>query len=84
MNLSNLLIIGPATTKIMRERKHQGMTNQSVELEGECTNIHIETRDGKKSYDSPPHSKEMTRLNRQFGRVHGVSLGPIPFSVLGN
>lgn len=32
-----------------------------------------ETRDGKKSYDSPPHSKEMTRLNNSFGRVHGAS-----------
>ena len=33
----------------------------------------VETKDGKKSYDSPPHSKEMTRLNKSFGRMHGVS-----------
>lgn len=32
-----------------------------------------ETKDGKKSYDSPPHSKEMARMNKQFGRMHGVS-----------
>jgi len=32
-----------------------------------------ETKDGKKSYDSPPHSKEMTRLNTSFGRMHGAS-----------
>lgn len=55
MNMSNLLVIGPATTQVMRERKHQ------------------ETKDGKKSYDSPPHSKEMTRLNQKFGRYHGAS-----------
>lgn len=36
------------------------------------TNIE-ETKDGKKSYDSPPHSKEMARMNKQFARMHGVS-----------
>ena len=35
--------------------------------------IKLETRDGKKSYDPPPYSKEMTRLNKAFGRMHGVS-----------
>lgn len=34
---------------------------------------HIETKDGKKSYDPAPHSKEMQRLNRAFGRLHGAS-----------
>ncbi|OJJ79415.1 DUF4149 domain-containing protein [Aspergillus glaucus CBS 516.65] len=32
-----------------------------------------ETRDGKKSYDPPPHSKQMQALNKKFGKVHGVS-----------
>lgn len=32
-----------------------------------------ETRDGKKSYDAGPHSREMQALNRRFGRMHGVS-----------
>lgn len=32
-----------------------------------------ETIDGKKSYDPPPHSKEMLRLNKSFGRLHGIS-----------
>jgi hypothetical protein len=32
-----------------------------------------ETRDGKKSYDPAPHSKEMVALNKRFGRVHGMS-----------
>jgi len=32
-----------------------------------------EVRDGKKSYDPPPHSKEMTALNKKFGRLHGLS-----------
>ncbi|KAK7183269.1 hypothetical protein DPSP01_011788 [Paraphaeosphaeria sporulosa] len=34
---------------------------------------HQETKDGKKSYDKGPHSKEMEALNRQFGILHGVS-----------
>ncbi|KAJ5198789.1 uncharacterized protein N7459_008652 [Penicillium hispanicum] len=34
---------------------------------------HQETRDGKKSYDPAPHSKEMVALNKRFGRVHGIS-----------
>ena len=34
---------------------------------------HQETRDGKKSYDSGPHSSEMQSLNRRFGVLHGVS-----------
>ena len=34
---------------------------------------HQETRDGKKSYDAGPHSAEMQKLNRRFGRMHGVS-----------
>lgn len=33
----------------------------------------VETRDGKKSYDPAPHSKEMLALNKKFGRVHGIS-----------
>ena len=53
--LANLSYIGPQTTKIMRERKHQ------------------ETRDGKKSYDSGPHSEEMQALNKKFGLMHGLS-----------
>jgi hypothetical protein len=34
---------------------------------------HQETRDGKKSWDEGPHSKEMQELNRKFGVLHGVS-----------
>ncbi|KAH0537791.1 hypothetical protein FGG08_005473 [Glutinoglossum americanum] len=58
-SLANLTLVGPATAKIMRKRKQQGKLS--------------ETRDGKKSYDSPPHSKEMVRLNKAFGRMHGAS-----------
>ncbi|KAI1089654.1 hypothetical protein F5B19DRAFT_466254 [Rostrohypoxylon terebratum] len=32
-----------------------------------------ETKDGKASYDAKPHSKEMTELNKQFGKIHGIS-----------
>lgn len=34
---------------------------------------HQETKDGKKSYDTGPHSPEMQRLNKQFGTMHGIS-----------
>ncbi|KAJ5235348.1 uncharacterized protein N7469_004516 [Penicillium citrinum] len=34
---------------------------------------HQETRDGKRSYDPAPHSKEMVALNKRFGRLHGMS-----------
>ena len=54
-SLVNLVYIGPTTTKVMRDRKHQ------------------ETRDGKKSYDNPPHTAEMQELNRRFATMHGVS-----------
>ena len=38
-----------------------------------CCASFLETKDGKKSYDSPPHSKEMARLNKAFGRMHAAS-----------
>ncbi|KAI9732249.1 MAG: hypothetical protein M1818_007568 [Claussenomyces sp. TS43310] len=54
-SLANLLVVGPATTRVMGERRQQ------------------ETQDGKKSYDPAPHSTEMQRLNKLFGRLHSVS-----------
>jgi len=53
--LANLLVVGPATTKCMDQRKLQ------------------EKKDGKKSYDAPPHSKDMVALNKQFSKLHGIS-----------
>lgn len=70
--LANLIFIGPATTNIMKERKHQGKTSKNV-VESTIANHSLETRDGKKSYDPAPHSKEMQKLNRAFGRMHGAS-----------
>lgn len=32
-----------------------------------------EVKDGKKSIDPAPHSREMLGLNRRFARVHGAS-----------
>ncbi|KAJ6141314.1 hypothetical protein N7470_010210 [Penicillium chermesinum] len=46
-------------------------SNLSHELNANWTCI--ETRDGKKSYDAGPHSKEMIELNKKFGRIHGIS-----------
>ncbi|KAK3375322.1 hypothetical protein B0H63DRAFT_275997 [Podospora didyma] len=32
-----------------------------------------EKKDGKRSYDAPPHSQEMAELNKKFSLLHGVS-----------
>ncbi|KAG9228071.1 hypothetical protein BJ875DRAFT_269851 [Amylocarpus encephaloides] len=32
-----------------------------------------ESRDGKKFWDPAPHSAEMQALNKQFGKIHGIS-----------
>ncbi|KAK9771074.1 hypothetical protein SCAR479_12198 [Seiridium cardinale] len=32
-----------------------------------------EKKDGKKSWDAAPHSQEMQSLNKQFGKIHGIS-----------
>ncbi|TEA15540.1 putative mitochondrial outer membrane protein [Colletotrichum sidae] len=32
-----------------------------------------EKKDGKKSYDKPPHSQDMLALNKSFGQLHGLS-----------
>ncbi|KAI1878082.1 uncharacterized protein JN550_000264 [Neoarthrinium moseri] len=32
-----------------------------------------EKKDGKNSWDAPPHSQEMVALNKQFGKIHGIS-----------
>lgn len=53
--LANLVVVGPATTKCIRDRKSQ------------------ERKDGKTSYDPPPHSQEMLALNKKFGMLHGIS-----------
>jgi hypothetical protein len=36
-------------------------------------NISLESKDGKKCFDPPPHSKEMQKLNKAFGSMHGAS-----------
>ncbi len=69
--LANLMVVGPATTQIMKERKHQGNLVPIRFLA--WLTIISETRDGKKSYDAGPHSKEMQILNQRFGRMHGIS-----------
>ena len=32
-----------------------------------------EKKDGKRSWDAPPHSQEMLALNKRFGMLHGIS-----------
>ncbi|TPX12059.1 uncharacterized protein E0L32_007174 [Thyridium curvatum] len=53
--LVNLLVLLPATQRVMAARRDQ------------------EKKDGKKSWDPPPHSQEMAALNKNFGKLHGIS-----------
>ncbi|KAK1765690.1 hypothetical protein QBC33DRAFT_131287 [Phialemonium atrogriseum] len=53
--LANLVVVGPATARCMRDRKSQ------------------ERKDGKRSFDPPPHSQEMVALHKKFGMLHGIS-----------
>ena len=75
-SLLNLVVLGPATTKVMRERKHQGMALQSLEY---CLSSILwlirqaETKDGKRYYEDGPKSAEMQRLNSSFSMLHGLS-----------
>lgn len=76
--LVNQFVLRPLTVNTMRERKHQG---ECIVMSSNCPQQlsilkltpSTETRDGKKSYDKGPHSKEMIALNKKFGRIHGVS-----------
>ena len=77
---ANLFVFGPATTKVMKERKHQGKIrwNRAVLRRVPAsadTDTATETRDGKKYYDPGEKSSEMKRLNKSFGVLHGVSSG---------
>lgn len=74
MNAVNLVWAGPVTTRIMKERKHQGECPcLMIDVMDADSSDGLETRDGKKYYDNGPHSKEMVRLNKAFSRMHGVS-----------
>jgi hypothetical protein len=70
----NALVIGPATTKTMKQRHHQGESQKSSLGALSRIDWHLqETRDGKKYSDPGPHSKAMEQLNKSFGILHSVS-----------
>jgi hypothetical protein len=72
-SLGNLVFIGPATTKCMDERRQQGRLSWLVDSSGRYADNRAEKKDGKKSYDPPPHSQEMVALNKKFSMLHGIS-----------
>ena len=73
-SLLNLVVLGPATTKVMKQRKHQGwLTVCGWTVYRRSTDDGTETRDGKKYHDPGPKSAEMTRLNSSFSKLHGAS-----------
>ncbi|KAI2470433.1 hypothetical protein F4781DRAFT_390927 [Annulohypoxylon bovei var. microspora] len=59
--LLNLEYLLPETNKITALRRAQ----EAKDAE--------EAEDGKASDDTKPQSKEMTALNKQFGKIHGIS-----------
>jgi hypothetical protein len=69
----NMFVVGPRASKIKRERRRQGMLLETQRWQTETDLGNIETKDGKKSHDPPPHSEEMARLNKAFGKYHGIS-----------
>lgn len=75
--LANLLVVGPATNRIKDQRNRQGKSAFFLFYMFLIGFVFLifsaEIRDGKKSYDPAPHSKEMLRLNKSFRRLHGVS-----------
>lgn len=71
---ANLLVFGPATTKVMKERKHQGRMDEERTCRTRTDGI-AETRDGKKYYDPGEKSDAMKKLNASFGKLHGISSG---------
>lgn len=74
MGLANMLFIRPKATEIRKLRMLQGMYDRLRQIStSRLTGAFAETRDGKKSYDAGPHSTEMQKLNRAFGRMHGIS-----------
>ena len=74
-------VVGPVTTGVMEKRRVQGMFlflflfvfGGVGELLADRWVWWTEKKDGKKSYDAPPHSQEMVALNKRFGMLHGVS-----------
>lgn len=73
--LTNALFLRPATARVMQQRKHQGGWYWTFSRMHSLNSLTVatETIDGKKSYDPAPHSKEMMRLNKAFGKLHGIS-----------
>ncbi|KAG7137131.1 putative mitochondrial outer membrane protein like [Verticillium longisporum] len=76
----NLLVVLPATQKIMAARYAQGLTHAPQPpvlprggASKHMTDSRTEKKDGKKSYDPAPHSQEMQALNKRFGKMHGIS-----------
>lgn len=69
----NLVLVGPATTKTMKARHHQGKSILRQPYPSYLLTFLPETRDGKKSYDAGPHSQEMQKLNTSFATLHSVS-----------
>ncbi|RYP83225.1 hypothetical protein DL769_001421 [Monosporascus sp. CRB-8-3] len=74
--LINWAYLLPETNKVIAKRRLQvlgpalGLLLTARRL---FASPSVEKKDGKRSYDAPPHSEEMAALNKKFGQVHGIS-----------
>jgi hypothetical protein len=57
----------PKSVTTLSRRPTEGRATQSILI------VRAETKDGKKSWDPAPHSQEMQSLNKEFGKIHGIS-----------
>lgn len=73
LGLTNAAYLGPVTTQVMKQRKHQGVCGVTFPSIQPLIHTVTETRDGKKYFDPGPHSTEMQRLNKRFTALHGAS-----------
>ncbi|RYP25399.1 hypothetical protein DL767_008421 [Monosporascus sp. MG133] len=79
--LINWAYLLPETNKITARRSLQVVWNPILAVGSRFANGTVfvcrppsaEKKDGKRSYDAPPHSEEMAALNKKFGQVHGMS-----------
>ncbi|PKS06833.1 hypothetical protein jhhlp_006909 [Lomentospora prolificans] len=75
--LFNLVVLLPATRKIMEQRKVQDILVTDTDIDRKyfpsTLTCAAEKKDGKKSWEPAPHSQEMAALNKQFGKLHGIS-----------
>lgn len=73
--LINMFYLTPLVVRTIKERSQQGSSSFSLFRKPGVRVLIcvVESIDGKKAHDAPPHSQRMTELNKRFGKLHGLS-----------